>query len=588
MRLFLLALFLPVVATAQTVDLTTARAVENAAAARPQEVDFSGAEVVALPDNWRRVQREERAIVWYSVPLDTALKALAGRGALAVVVPRVAEEGEVWLNGERLEADSGIGTTRNRVLWFDLPPAALRPAGNALEVRVEGSPGVRNGLSAMRLGPPGELRLAYETRRFLQTTLPFVAIFLIGLALFAAIPLWLKTRRQAHLLFIVLCALWILRTALIAGPASAALAGGAVWVALTVASLAATALLAIVGIDYLEGAGPFWRRFRRAVVACAALSALATAAWTAVAPLTPPVSSVLHWPLFAMLLAISVAQVRAALIAPRPANVFTAAALVVWAITGVHDFAQILDWTDYDSFFWSPSAIFLVLLALIWRTVERLALRRGRADEEVRYAVTRERQTVVAEERTRLLHDLHDGMGGQLITALRMVRRDEVPREQVARVIEDSLEDMRLIIDSLDLEERDLLPLLANLRFRLEPRLNAIGLALRWEVEPLPDLDYLTPETGLAIVRIVQEAVNNAVRHAAAKAITVRARPNGAVIELCVADDGTGFEPRPGAPRAGRGLNAMRSRAAKLGGELTVQSDKKGTRVLLTLPLRRG
>jgi signal transduction histidine kinase len=136
------------------------------------------------------------------------------------------------------------------------------------------------------------------------------------------------------------------------------------------------------------------------------------------------------------------------------------------------------------------------------------------------------------------------------------------------------------------------LPLLANLRYRLEPRLNAIGLALRWEVEPLPELDYLTPETGLAIVRIVQEAVNNAVRHAAAKTITVRARPKGVeagtAVELCVADDGAGFEARPDAHRAGRGLNAMRSRAAKLGGELAVQSDKKGTRVLLTLPLRRG
>jgi signal transduction histidine kinase len=587
LRILLLALLLPAVAAAQTVDLTTARAVESPAA-RPREVDFSGAAVVALPDNWRRRQRDEQAVVWYSVPFDTALKALAGRDRLAAVIPRIAEDGQVWLNGERLEAESGIGTTRNRALWFDLPPAALRAEGNALEVRVEGSPGVRNGLSAIRLGPPDELRAAYEVRRFLQTTLPFVVMFLIGLALFAAIPLWLKTRRATHLLFIALCALWVLRTAALAGPASAALAGGAAWLAVTVASLGATALLGIVGIDYLEHAGPFWRRFRRALVACTALSVLAAAGWAAAAPLTPVVSSVLHWPLFAFLLAITAAHVRAARSTPRPASVFTAAALVIWALAGVHDFAQVLDWTDFDAFFWSPSAMFLVLLALIWRTVEGLALQRGRADEEVRHAVTRERQTVIAEERTRLLHDLHDGMGGQLITALRMARREEVPREQVARVIEDSLDDMRLIIDSLDLEERDLLPLLANLRFRLEPRLNAIGLALNWEVEPLPELDYLTPETGLAIVRIVQEAVNNAVRHAGAKTITVRARPNGAAIELCVADDGAGFEVKAGAPRTGRGLNAMRARAAKLGGQFAVQSDQKGTRVLLTLPLRRG
>ena len=83
--------------------------------------------------------------------------------------------------------------------------------------------------------------------------------------------------------------------------------------------------------------------------------------------------------------------------------------------------------------------------------------------------------------------------------------------------------------------------------------------------------------------------MNNAVRHAAAKTITVRARQNGAAVELSVLDDGTGFDPRRSATGAGRGLNAMRTRAAKLGGALEVQSDPKGgTRVLLTLPLRRG
>jgi signal transduction histidine kinase len=586
LRFLLLALFLPAVSAAQTVELTTARALESAAV-RPREVELGDAPVTALPDNWRRTRPGRSGVIWYEVPLDAALKSMPGHRDLALVVPRVAEDGSFWLNGERLEADSGIGPTRNRTLWFDVPSAALRAEGNALQVRVDGHPYLRNGLSAIRFGPAAELRLGYEARRLLQTTLPFFVIFLVALALFAAIPLWLKTRRRAALLFIALCALWVPRTLVIASSVSALPDTPAAWLAVTLASLAAGALVALLGIEYLEDR-PFWRRMRRAVLACTALSAAAALVWPLVAPLTAVAASLLHWPLFALQAVVVLGHVRAALLAPRLASVFTAAALVIWALTGMHDLAQVVDLTDFDSFFWSPSAMLLVFLALIWRTMESLALARGRADEEVRHAITRERHAVVAEERERLLHDLHDGMGGQLITALRMVRRDEVPREQVARVIEDSLDDMRLIIDSLDLEERDLLPLLANLRFRLEPRLNAIGLALRWEVEPLPDLDYLTPETGLAIVRIVQEAVNNAVRHAAARTITVRARPDGAVVELCVADDGKGFEPRPGAARVGRGLNAMRSRAAKLGGELAVQSSPKGTKVVLTLPLRHG
>lgn len=577
-------------ASAAILHLTTAAAVESPAE-RPQQVDFTNARIVALPDNWRRTRPGAYGVVWYSVPLDPALRAIAERAPLALVVPRVAEKGDFWLNGERLEVGTGFGTTRNRALWFDLPPSALLPDGNTLEIRVTGLAGVRNGLSAIRFGPASELRPGYETRRFLQTSLPFFLMFLAGLALFAAIPLWLKTRRRSHLLFMALCAVWLPRTVIMAGPAATLPASNAAWLAVIVMSFAGTALIAILGIEYLEGAGPFWKRFRRLIIACAALSALAAAGWALVTPLTPVAFSMMHWPLFALLLVVACGHLRAALIAPRPATLFTAAAITLWALSGFHDLAQVQDLTDFDSFFWSPSAMFPVFMALIWRTVESLALARGRADEEVRHAVTRERAVVVAEERERLLHDLHDGMGGQLITALRMARRDEVPRAEVARIIEDSLEDMRLIIDSLDLEERNLLPLLGNLRYRLEPRLNAIGVTLKWDVELLPDLDYLTPETGLAIVRIVQEAVNNAVRHGAAETITVCARATPDSVELSIVDNGCGFDVAraagPGTPH--RGLNAMRSRAQKLGGLLSIESNAnaRGTTVWLKLPLRR-
>lgn len=575
-------------AAAAPLHLTVAAAVESPAE-RPRQVDFTNAGIVSLPDNWRRTRPGEHGVVWYSVSLDAALQTIPDRAPLALVVPRVAEKGDFWLNGERLEVGAGFGTTRNRTLWFDLPSSALHPEGNTLEIRVAGLPGIRNGLSAIRFGRASELHLGYEARRFLQTSLPFFLMFLVGLALFAAIPLWLKTRHRSHLLFMALCALWLPRTIAIASPAAVLPGSNAAWFAVIMMSLAGTALLAILGVEYLEGDSPFWRRLRRAISACAALSALAAACWALAAPLTPAASSMLHWPLFALLVVVVAGHLRAALIAPRPATLFTAAALTVWALAGVHDLMQVQDLTGFDSFFWSPSAIFPVFLALIWRTVESLALARGSADEEVRHAVTRERAVVVAEERERLLHDLHDGMGGQLITALRMARREEVPRVELARVIEDSLEDMRLIIDSLDLEERDLLPLLGNLRYRLEPRLNAIGVTLKWDVEPLPDLDYLTPETGLAIVRIVQEAVNNAVRHGAAETITVCARAKPDSVELSIVDNGRGFDTvrMGGFGASHRGLAAMRARAQKLGGSLSIESGARGTGIWLKLPLRR-
>jgi signal transduction histidine kinase len=103
----------------------------------------------------------------------------------------------------------------------------------------------------------------------------------------------------------------------------------------------------------------------------------------------------------------------------------------------------------------------------------------------------------------------------------------------------------------------------------------------------LPDLEYLSPETALAIVRIVQEAVNNAVRHAAATTLTVSVRTLPGTIELVIADDGAGFDVAQHSAKgsAHRGLGAMHARAKKLGGQLSVTSSEKGTQVCLALPL---
>lgn len=288
-----------------------------------------------------------------------------------------------------------------------------------------------------------------------------------------------------------------------------------------------------------------------------------------------------------------------------------AMSFTVWLGAVTHDMTVAAGLLPLASFFVAPLPGLLVLLSLIWRTLDKMALERDGAQREISQAVAHastqhgqrliqlreefdiaketERQAVIAAERTRLLHDLHDGMGSQLITALRMTRRDEVPREEVARVIEDSLEDMRLIIDSLDLTESDLLLLLANLRYRLEPRLNAIGIGLQWQVGPLPEMDYLTPETGLSILRTLQEAINNAVRHGAARTITVRARETATAIELSVADDGCGFDTRgtPAPGKSQRGLAAMRLRAQKVGGHVRISSSAQGTCVTLALPLHR-
>lgn len=585
--------------------------------ATPAQLDMAQARPATLPDNWRRVRPDSSGTVWYAVPLDAALARLGEpRPAdLALVVPRLADGGALWLNGHLLETAGGTGGshTRNRTLWLPVPPQLLRPEGNLLHVRVTGSGAARGGLSAVTLGSAGSLRPAYELRRFVQTTVPQMLTFAVTVCFFGAVPLWLRTRRRADLLFALICLSWLPRAVLVLSPQAGPPGPWNLLFALA-STLLTTSLIVSFHLETHGRDGPGWRRYARLVWATSAATVLAGLVLAADGRLRPASAALLHLPYFALaLVPLGQLALEAWRERSRVQGLLTLT-LAVWWGTAVHDAAVALDLLAFDELFWAPVAALLVLLALVWRTQQTLAFRRAEADSEIRRAVAhvadvhgrevqqlkdaferareQERQAALAAERTRLLHDLHDGMGSHLITALRMVRREQVPREAVARVIEDSLDDIRLILDSLDLEERDLMPLLGGLRWRMEPRLEALGIALQWQVEVLPELEWLTPQSALTVVRILQEAISNAVRHGAPRRITVGGRARDGVLCIEVEDDGGGFAPAPAgaadAP-AGRGLQTMQARARRLGGRLTVDSRPDGgTRVALALPVAGG
>lgn len=89
------------------------------------------------------------------------------------------------------------------------------------------------------------------------------------------------------------------------------------------------------------------------------------------------------------------------------------------------------------------------------------------------------------------------------------------------------------------------------------------------------------------IFRIIQEALNNILKHADARRVTVRFRKRKGGYELTITDDGRGFKP-DGADRPGLGLSTMRERAVIMRGTFDLQSVKKeGTRIRITLPVKK-
>jgi signal transduction histidine kinase len=205
------------------------------------------------------------------------------------------------------------------------------------------------------------------------------------------------------------------------------------------------------------------------------------------------------------------------------------------------------------------------------------------------YAEQREaahRQTLIS-ERQRMMQDMHDGMGSSLRTALLAVEGGQLNATMVADVLKDCIDDLKLAIDAMEPVQADLLLLLATLRFRLGPRLEAAGIALHWGVENVPGLDWLDPRNALHILRILQEAITNIIKHTHATQIRVTTAVQEDAVVVTLTDNGPGFDVAKGLANPGKGLNNQLRRAEAIGAEIHWDASPAGVCVSLRLPIHR-
>jgi signal transduction histidine kinase len=224
------------------------------------------------------------------------------------------------------------------------------------------------------------------------------------------------------------------------------------------------------------------------------------------------------------------------------------------------------------------------LVARVREAEERLKASFAREEERARAAA-------LANERTRLMRDLHDGLGGQLVSIVALSERGH-EGATITDAARAALKDLRLVIDSMDDIGGDLMLALGSWRERAAMQLRPHDIALDWRVatpQGLPLHPELRPWHVIQIVRILDEAVTNAVKHAQARNIAVTIETlddrQGQYGVINIADDGKGFAlAGDGTSQTARGLRNMRSRAARCGAAFELNSDSSGTRVRLQLP----
>lgn len=189
-------------------------------------------------------------------------------------------------------------------------------------------------------------------------------------------------------------------------------------------------------------------------------------------------------------------------------------------------------------------------------------------------------------ERSRIMQDMHDGLGSQLVSSLVMARAGELNSQQTYELLRSCIDDLRLAIDTSHGTQDSLLLALGNLRFRMQPRLKAAGITLHWETQPLDDTLPLHPQDQLPVLRIVQESLTNALKHANAKTISLKASLTDTELDIRIEDDGRGFDVDAAKAQAtGKGLNSLEKRARVLGGQLQISSSERGSVIWLRVPL---
>jgi signal transduction histidine kinase len=255
----------------------------------------------------------------------------------------------------------------------------------------------------------------------------------------------------------------------------------------------------------------------------------------------------------------------------------------------------------------SPHALFIFVALLAGIVVERYSasvsalralnddLGRRIAEREAQLTqafealrLQREEQAAAA-ERQRIMRDIHDGVGSQLVGLMSLVRGNGLEAGQLEQHVQSALDELRMAVDSMQPVHGDLATVLATLRYRLQPRLRAAGIEVVWDVPALPPLKSLSPQSVLQVQRILLETLTNVVRHAQARSVTVSARcvdvdGEQPAIRLSVADDGIGI-PDVDAAR-GHGLANIRARAQAIGATLDIASSPGGgTRIGLAWPV---
>ena len=556
----------------------------------------SGAQPHELPQRWSgtvgKVETRQ-----FGFEFEHRLDADA---SLHLYLPYFEQRLSLRLNGIDLTAQANLtpwrGPLSSASALVLLPSEVLHDGKNRIDLTVSTGPLKFGALSRLYLGPETELAPYFRLRNFIEHDLKVIVFGVQAFLALACIILVAAHRREERFawlgLSMVTSCLFSLGTF---GDTFPQVLPIVPWAFM----LAPPAAIGFLGFAAsLEGI----RRTRALTIAAIMMP---TMGYILILSGMAPLAEIVLW----VILPITAASLSVALVIlvrlfwcqPSADLAFLVSGLLLMMGAVVHDQFLRLGYLENGVFLAQPArlltlvgiAIFLMLhLARITRELDQAArtLSERLRQREDELAVVFERERTLAEkaasqsERTRIMAELHDGVAGHLSTIVALSDAEQTDHRGIQTVARHALGELRMVIDALVMPEGDLRIALASLRERSIDPLRRLGIETEWSMVHLPDVKWMSPEQTLSVLRILQEAISNAVRHGMPQTLHIKgeAMSSGKFAIHVVNAGGKGFHKTSEVRRYG--VQNMARRAEALGGETVIRARGDGAEFTLILP----
>lgn len=527
----------------------------------------------------------------------------------AIYLSRIGNGYEISLNGGLVERSEGWNTPNGpdfakqpRLIGL---PVALLTERNELRIRLRADVGRRAGLARPVVGPRDELSARFQ-RDYRWRVLGSVLAAALSLSVAVlALALWASQRRQsmavdvspqrdpAYLYAAIAQAGWAV---FLADPVVEVPVTGWPWWGLVLAAGFAAGVCAMtLFCQHLVGLDTRRSGWLMGVVAGTGVVAAALGFWG---------GTTLMWTswISGIVVCYTVYGFYFAWACRREPNVgkwLLSAAVLTNVLGGLWDWVDVLRSGDlYGDFALGRFLPMLYGLVLGYIMVSRFrdaslradALAAGMAEQVA--AKTQELQQTYqrmeqlareqerAAERTRILRDMHDGVGSHISSAIRQLQSGRVDHAEVLMTLRDSMDQLKLSIDAMSMPPGDVTAMLANMRYRLGPRFAASDIELVWDVDLLAAVPSFDADAMRQLQFMVFEALSNVLQHSHASVVTISARETAGGARLRIADNGCGFDVSL-PPR--KGLLSMRARGMAIGATVVLRSAPRMTEVEIVL-----